>query len=1019
MKKENYSKGNRFFIVKIIILIIGLAISACDKKTEHYISYVNPMIGTGGHGHTFPGATTPFGMVQLSPSNDFKAWDWCSGYHYSDTVLKGFAHTHISGAGLAGLGDILFMPTKGNPTVKPGTEKNPESGYRSRFSHNREKASPGYYRVHLDDYNVEAELTATPRVGIHRYTFLDGGLSNIIIDPTHCIAESVYGTEVEIVSDTEIRGYKHSNGEGGNRKVYFYAKFSKPFKKAVIVIDDSIDTKKASASGHNVKAYVSYNLEKGDAVQVKVALSFVSYEGAYKNLQKEASNLNFDEARKEAEKLWEEKLSRISIGKADEHQKNIFYTGLYHSFISPNIISDVDGNYNIEQKVYHGNEVQYSNYSTWDTYRALHPLFTIIEQKKTAEFVNSLSSREKVAKTGLPYWECVGHDNKCMPGYSPIAIMAEAIVKDIKGIDREDAYKAMYNASFNSDKSSPNYGYNSKIDYLNYGFIPAEITQSVSKTVENAYYDYCVSQAAKKLGKNKDAEVFLKRSLGYRNLFDSSSGYLLPRMSTGKFVYPKMDQWAGLISNYISGNIWGYSTYTPQDMTGIIQLHGGAKKYDKFLDKIFNDTSKMKGEQHGDISGFIGKYGHGDEPSHHMTYLYDYVGQPWKTQKLVHQVMKTQYFDKPNGLINNEDLGQMSAWYIFSSMGFYPVSPVDAKYVFGSPSFKMMQIHLENGNIFTIKAPKVSEKNIYIQSVKLNEKLYDKVYINHSEIMKGGVLEFEMGEKPNFSFGKKTDALPITLLNKQPKIILKACFTPEDPNPDIFFTNQRKITLQSTNDSAIIRYTIDGSEPNANSAIYKNPLTINKYTLLKAACFSDKRTNKLSRSRTFAKEYFKSILADLPENYPKIHYSPVPKRYGKADGSQLIDQRLATMNFSDGRWTGISGKNIEAVIDLGKQVKINEINLRTLTDTHVWIFPPKNITVYTSLNNENFTKIAALNSIATPKNEEKRILIHKLNFVALKTRYVKVKMDNFGPIPAWHGGAGKLPWLFVDEIIIN
>ena len=715
--------------------------------------YADPMVGTDAHGHTFPGATVPYGMIQLSPSNDFKNWDWCSGYHYSDSILKGFAHNHISGPGLSGLGDILLMPTSRMQT-HPGTEENPEDGYRSRYSHNTESPTPGYYTIRLDDEAIKVELTASDRVGFHRYTFEKSGDQYVIIDPTHGIAEFAYETEFEILSDRQVRGYKKSkSGTAGDRTVYFLATFSKPFKEAGITQRDQFQPGIKKLNGKDVKGFTFFQVEANETIEIRVALSHVSYQGAQLNWKAEGEGIGFDDAKDNAKARWQSVFEKIVINEDDLSKKRTFYTAMYHSFISPNLISDVDGKYYLEGKVRSSQIPQYSNYSTWDTYRALHPLLTIIEQDKTRDLVNSMVSRHADEGLMLPGWEAMGFDNVCMIGYNMISPIADAVLKDIEGIDTRKAYMAIKAAAFDKTKSSPNYDVNGMDSYIKYGFVQGEIGSSVSKTTEQNYYDWAIGKVAEKLGETEDAAMFDLRSKGWRNLHDQESGYLFPRLAKGELVEMDTLRWNELRSNYVSGNIWAYSAYTPHDMKAAIQLRGGREKYLSWLNWLFDNDVPMKGEQHVDISGFIGKYGHGDEPGHQMPYLFTVAGQPWKTQQYVNEVMTTMYSDKPDGLINNEDLGQMSAWYIFSALGFYPLAPGDLVYQIGAPNYKQADINLENGKTFTVIGKNKSDKNIYIQEVFLNGKSYYKTYINHQDIMSGGVLKFVMGPKPKKVLG--------------------------------------------------------------------------------------------------------------------------------------------------------------------------------------------------------------------------------------------------------------------------
>ncbi len=722
-------------------------------QEEDVLQYVDPMIGTAGKGHTFPGATTPLGMIQLTPSDR----DHIPGYNYAESVMPGFAHNHYSGTGLGAMGDILLIPTHGDVKINPGTKENPDIGYASRFSHEKESASAGYYSVDLLDYDIKVELTCTKRVGYHRYTFRKEGRHNVLIDPLHNIRENLRNARIEVISDTEVIGFKHSqSGACGIRHVYFYAQFSKPFKEHGVHVPGKIIKNGKVTEGKASRAYFTFNTEANEVVEVKVALSHVSQKGARQNFAAEAKDKNFDQVHQDARALWRDKLSRISIKDESVKNKRIFYTGLYHSFIAPNTISDVNGDYYIEGKVRKSPNVeQLSNISTWDTYRATHPLWTIIDQKSDAQLVNVLTSRHTEAGVGLALWEGLGFDNFCMIGYSGISVMADAVLKEIKGISPEDVYQTVKAASFETDSSSPNYGHDNGVDdyiMLN-GWIPAEVGSSVSKTTEYNYYDWCVAELAKKLGKTKDEDYFRKRSLGYRNLYHKEQNFLWPKTVNGEWISMGLTGWEELQHNYISGNIWSYSGYTPHDMAGAIQLWGGKEAYATWLDKIFGTEIKMEGEQHFDISGFIGGYAHGDEPGHQMPYSYLFVDQAWKTQELIREIMKVMYDDTPMGFINNEDCGQMSSWYIFSALGFYPVCPGDLKYYVGSPIFDEATLNLENGKKFTVKTLNDAENNQYIHSMTVNGKPRNEPFLTHAEIMSGGSVTFEMGAKPNKNWG--------------------------------------------------------------------------------------------------------------------------------------------------------------------------------------------------------------------------------------------------------------------------
>lgn len=737
----------------LLVLVTIVILSGCAHKQEKEIlKYVDPFIGTDAHGHTYPGATLPFGMVQVGTTNYHQGWAWSSGYHYSDTVMQGFAHTHLSGTGLTGLGDILLMPTTGELKLIPGTDEYPDEGYSSRWTHANEKASPGYYSVHLDDYNVNAEITSSKRVGFHRYTFLEKGKHQVILDPSHAIYEKVIDTEIEIISNNEVRGFKHCNGPAGDRHVYFYAKFSKPFPKYGVSINgEIIDGKKAV--GEKVSAYIMFDGEEGEEIEAKVALSFVSYDGARKNFEAEANGVSFDKQLENAQNIWTKHLSKIEVEGGSKTDLRTFYTALYHALLVPNLISDVDGKYIVEGKEYQGEENQYSTYSTWDTFRAQNPLLTILEPKYVSEIVNSLISRQTVAGVGLPIWELCGYDNGCMPSYTPVSVIVDAVMKDIPGIDKEDAYRAVQETSMMDEKISAFVKGELLVPWIKkINYIPAYIWESCAQTIEYAYQDWCIYKLGKELGK-PDTSYYLNRARSYRNLFDPNQGYIVPKDSLGNFLKLDLTDWNSLRPHYITGNIWGYTTFIPHEIDEIIKLKGGDEAFCNWLDEIINDTTEMKGEPHVDVSGFIGRYGHGDEPSHHMPYLYNYAKQPYKTQEFVRRIMREFYSDKPDGLVNNEDCGQMSSWYIMGALGFYSFCPGSNEYTLTSPLFDKVTIRQDNGNDFIIETNKVGDEDVYIQSLYANGKNYNQHLITHEMIANGLKLKYELSNSPNKNWG--------------------------------------------------------------------------------------------------------------------------------------------------------------------------------------------------------------------------------------------------------------------------
>jgi predicted alpha-1,2-mannosidase len=995
------------------VSVFLLLISCSQEDLKPLTKYVDPMIGTDAHGHTFPGATTPFGLVQLSPSNDFKSWDWCSGYHYSDSIIKGFAHNHISGAGLSGLGDILIMPTMGKKTTKSGSDELVDKSYRSRFSHSTESARAGYYAVTLEDYNINVELTATTRVGFHKYTFNTAGEVAIVIDPTHAVMEKAAETSIEIISETEIRGFKRiAMGSSKSRYAYFSAKFSKPFLSATITNND-IAVKADKLTAEKAKGFVTFNVEKGEVIEISVTLSGVDYTGVETNYNAEAKGKSFADVLKETTNTWDQVLNKIVINdSSSKAKKRTFYTAMYHSFISPNIISDVDGRYVVEGKTYPSNIVQYSNYSTWDTYRAEHPLLTIIDQESTSKMVNSLISRDTQAGIGQPVWELIGYDNACMIGYTTSSVIGDAVLKGIKGINSENAFNSMYKSAFDLSKHSAVYDASGLQDYINYGYVTAETGCSVSKTTEYNYHDFVIARVAQKLGKTAEAVEFYNRSIGYRGLFNKDNGYLYPVFSNGDMRLLDLTTWDNLITNYISGNIWAYSAYTPHDMVGIIQLHGGKEKYAAWLDKVFLDTTELGGAQHVDISGFIGKYGHGDEPGHQMPYLYNYVGQPWKGQKHINEVVSTMYSDKPDGMINNEDLGQMSAWYIFSTLGFYPVSPASLNYQLGAPYYESATLNLENGNTFKINAINISDENFYVQSVKLNGKEYDKTFINHEDIMNGGAIEFTMGSTPNKNYGSKDASTSIGEVSGKAEIMTKATAAPYDTNTSFFFANHHDARLKSNDKDARIYYTTDGSKPTIKSTKYVNPIIVKENYTLKAIAVKE----GLNYSKVYEKPIFKSVFPLLKKGYPKVTMNSWSEpNYGKADGSLLFDEITGSSSYGDAKWTGLKDK-IDLDLDLGTNQTISNASIGVLNDIGTWIFPAASIQIYGGSSKENL-KLIGEKYFEAKKGFEKEVFRRILQLKKGNYRYLKTVIKPFGVAPEWHAAAGNKVWLFVDEII--
>lgn len=727
-------------------ILLLFSFSACvsqqpDAETECYATeYVNPFIGTDFTGNTYPGAQAPFGMVQLSPDNGLPGWDRISGYFYPDSTIAGFSHTHLSGTGAGDLYDISFMPV-----TLPYKEADAPLGIHSLFSHDEETASAGYYQVRLKDYDINVELTATERCGIQRYTFPEADAAIFLNLRKAMNWDFTNDTRIEVVDSVTIQGYRFSDGWARDQHIYFRTRFSKPF--ASVQLDTAAVIKDGKRIGSSAIARFDFHTSAGEQILVTTAISGVSMEGAARNLAAEAPADDFDKYLAVTRKNWNEQLSKVEIKSNDIDEKVKFYTALYHSMLAPTIYSDVDGAYYGPDKQVHQADgwTNYSTFSLWDTYRAAHPLYTYIEPQRVNDMVKSfLAFSEQNGR--LPVWNFYGSETDMMIGYHAVPVIVDAYLKGIGDFDPKKALAACV-ATANIDE------YRGIGLYKKYGYVPYDVTDhynsenwSLSKTLEYAYDDYCIARMAEKLGERQIADEFDKRSLNYKNVYNSQTTFMQPRNNKGSFIENfSPDDYTPHICE---SNGWQYFWSVQQDVDGLISLVGGKERFAQKLDSMFTYNPSADEDLPIFSTGMIGQYAHGNEPSHHVIYLFNAIGQPWKTQKYAAEVMHELYKNTPAGLCGNEDCGQMSAWYVFSAMGFYPVDPISGKYEIGTPMYPEMKMHLANGKTFTILAPAVSKENIYIQSVKLDGKPYDKSYITHEQIMNGSIFEFEMGNKP-------------------------------------------------------------------------------------------------------------------------------------------------------------------------------------------------------------------------------------------------------------------------------
>jgi len=978
-------KTSRTFGTLILLVFLPTGIFAQEPLTR----YVDPFIGTGGHGHTFPGATMPFGMLQLSPDTRLTGWDGCSGYHYSDHLIYGFSHTHLSGTGISDYGDILLMPTVGK--LSPNNRD-----YAAGFSHRAETARPGYYSVKLDN-DVFVELTTTPRAGLHRYTYPATDQADIILDLTH--RDRVLDSGLKITGGTTFVGWRRSQSWARDQIVYFAGEFSQPFTAWGISKDGEVLVDLKDARGTNVKAYFTFDARGGSPIFVKVAISAVSIEGALRNLQAEISDWNFDRVRTAAVRAWNKELNKIEVTGGSDAQLKTFYTAMYHAMLAPNLFMDVDGQYlGRDFKVHTARGFDnYTVFSLWDTFRAAHPLYTIIDQKRTLDFLRTfLTQYEQGGR--LPVWELAANETDKMIGYHAVSVIADAAAKGIRGFDLNLALEAM--------KHSAELDQTGLKAYRKQGYIGFEDErESASKTLEYAYDDWCIAEMARLLGHTGDYRTYLRRAQFYENVFQPESDFVCPRANGGWLAPcdPREVNFA-----FTEGNSWQYSFFAPQDISGLISIMGGPDKFAEKLDQLFTTESKLTGREQSDITGLIGQYAHGNEPSHHIAYLYDYVNQPWQTQYRVRQIMDNFYKPQPDGLIGNEDCGQMSAWYILSAAGFYPVTPGSPTYAIGSPLFPELKFHLENGKQFLIKASGVSATNIYIQSATLNGRPYRKSFLEHRDLMAGGELVFKMGAQPNLKWGNGAWDVPVSQIAEQriiPTPVIKAAGKTFKDRLEVAFTGTHASGLPT---SGKIHYTTDGSEPDSNSTVFTQPFFIDRTTTVKARAI-DATESSLVAVATFHK---------IPHNWTLKLLSKYSRQYTGGGDLALIDGVRGSANFVDGTWQGYDGQDLVAVVDLGATRNVSKLGAGFLQDIESWIWMPRRVDFELSTDGTNFVPAISLTDDVSGSEYGAIVKDFVGTIRPQQARFVKMTARNYGKLPAWHPGAGGDSWIFADEIII-
>lgn len=959
-------KKHLFDILKLPTVVFLAFLMGCTAKEFEYARKVNPFIGTGGHGHTFPGASAPFGMVQLSPDTRIEGWDACSGYHYSDSTILGFSHTHLSGTGAADYGDILITPSI-DEEFSPLT-----------FQHDNEEAWAGYYSVMFEN-GISVRLTSTTRVGIHEYSFPKGVTTQLKIDLKHGIGpDRLTGSGWQSISNAEITGYRRSAGWAKDQIVYFTMRFSEGFK--LVSDKDDSTTLILEFSNH--------------PVVVKTGLSSVSEENAGQNIDKEAPGWNFATFVHEAEMNWDLELKKVKGTFLNESDETIFYTALYHSLLAPNTYSDANGEYRgMDKQMHTAKLTHFTVYSLWDTFRAAHPLFTILNSDQNIAMINAMLDMYRQSGL-LPVWELASNETGTMIGYHSIPVIADAIIKNVPGIDYQFALKAMI-VSAMEDHRGLKY-------YREMGYIPVEKEhESVSKTLEYAYDDWCIAEVAKKLGNDSIAAVFSERAQYYKNLFDKETGFMRPKRNGGWIKDFDPFEVSG---NYTEANAWQYNYFVPHDLEGLNKLLQPKSNLEAMLDSLFTVKSNITGRQQPDIAGMIGQYAHGNEPSHNFAYLYDYTGQPWKTQELCRKIMRELYSNEPDGLTGNEDCGQMSAWYVFSALGFYPVIPGKPEYALGTPLLKSAMLKLENGNHFKITTKNLSKENLYIQSIKLNNRQYNKSYISHADIMKGGVLELVMGNQPAIQWDDEIIGHPSSHVTTK-----EITRVPVIMSDDMTFLDSTTVVIEAPTDDAKVFYTLDGSNPDSTALIIDGPVNIDSTLTFKAIAYEKgKLPSRIARASFIKIPFGRKITL----KYPYSHL------YTGNSSMALIDHIRGGNNFRDG-WQGFHEVDLDAVIDLGRVMKVNEVGAGFLQDNYSWIFYPSEMLISFSIDGKSFDRIEKIENLVNPKADG--LITQNLNrkFNNVRARFVKVVARNIGKCPDWHKGAGHKAWLFADEIIIK
>ena len=1000
---------------KLLLPLMLLALAACSTQPKaDYVTdpanYVDPFIGTGGHGHTFPGATVPFGMMQFSPDTRMNDWDGCSGYHTSDNTILGFSTTHLSGTGCSDYGDFRFMPFTEEfkldwdlPDIA-AYERCDSLYSHAGFKHEDEEAQAGYYSVVLDD-SVKVELTTGDRVGMMRCTFPKGKLGRLMLDMEHGVNdEYVYETELNVVNDRIISGFRRTRDWANDQYLYFYAEFSKPF----VFNEDEIQPwicyqydgpfveGKPLPNRRPMKAYFMFPESNGE-ITMRIALSAVDVEGAKNNLKAELADgdFDFDALKQKAYDKWNAEMKRYEVSDPNESNKTVFYTALYHCMVAPNLFSDADGRYRAHDlQVYKSERPVYTVFSLWDTFRSLHPLFSLMQRERTLDFINTFINKyETNPHHMLPIWELAANETYCMIGNHAIPVIADAYFAGIRDFDAEKALEAMVASSKDDFRGMG--------AYMKYGYIPIEVEgEATSKTLEYAYDDWCVARLAEALGKTDIAKEFYARAQSYKNIYNPENQFFQGRRNGG---WMRPFDPAQVNFTLTEANSYQYGFFVPQDVNGHVDLMGGWNGYEAKLDGLFNAPSNLTGREQPDITGLIGQYAHGNEPSHNTVYMYNFVGKPTKTQYYVKKVMDDFYTDRRDGYAGNEDCGQMSAWGVLSAMGFYPATPASGYYVLGLPRFERTRLTFENGKQFEVVAKGLSNKNCYVKSVKLNGKPLERSYVTFEEVFNGGTLEFTMTDKNNSPWATQPENCPVMRIPSEQIVIVPTV----NANSDTFF-DSIMVSMSHPVEGVKIYYTLDGTEPSDSALLYEKPICLKEATDIRAAALQDGRWSLPIDAHYYLIDARHSVKLENKYN----------EQYEAGGLKALIDHQRGGENFRTGSWQGYYGVDLVATVDLGVSKRLNRLAGSFLQEIYSWIWMPTEVEYFVSDDGRNFRSVGKVKN-DVPVDADGAFVQEMEVRPRCNARYVKMVAKTIGTCPEGHVGAGQKAWIFCDELVIE